>query len=160
MEQDKLLLKLQINPEYRAFQDERKMDVLSALLFCIFFFWAATFNLIQSVTPIAMILMIIVLVCLVVSIGLVFSVFLKKPAFVIEGVIKDVKQATYRTFSESWYLVLDDTNQRYWGKCVTNYQFSSPSSFFHNSNKSKKSHFVGEKVLCFSFGGERWIVSE
>lgn len=39
MEQKELLFaKLQTNPEYQAFQEERKLDALAALLFCIFSF--------------------------------------------------------------------------------------------------------------------------
>lgn len=55
-------------------------------------------------------------------------------------------------YKTNWYLVSDDTNQEYWG--------TSPSFLFHNGNRNEKSHFVGEKVLCFSMGGEKWIVSE
>jgi len=55
-------------------------------------------------------------------------------------------------YKTNWYLVSDDTNQEYWG--------TSPSFLFHNGSRNEKSYFVGEKVLCFSMGGEKWIVSE
>ena len=154
MEQNECLFaKLQVNPEYREFQDEKKLDALAALLFCIFFFWAATFNLIQSVTRIGIVFMVISCVCLAVSIGFVFVSFSqKKPVFVIEGVIKEVSQTTDRAYKTNWYLVSNDTNQEYWG--------ISPSFLFHNGRRNEKNHFVGEKVLCFSMGGEKWIVSE
>lgn len=153
MEQKELLFaKLQTNPEYQAFQEERKLDALAALLFCIFFFWAATFNLIQSVTRVGIVFMVISFVCLAVSIGLVFFVFSTKPVFATEGIIKEVKQVTHRIYSENWYLVSDDTNQEYWG--------TSPSFLFRNDSRNEKNHFVGEKVLCFSMGDEKWIISE
>lgn len=159
MEQNDLLLKkIQTNPEYRKFQDERKIYALGALLFSIFFFGAVMSDIIRSVThgiswrP-DVIFMIIALVCIVVSIGLVFISFVqKKPVFVTNGVIKEVQQIAYRSYKANWCLVSDDTNQEYWGK--------SPSSFFYNVNGNKQSHAIGEKVLCFSMGGEKWIISE
>lgn len=158
MEQNELLLKkLQTNPNYRAFQDERKIDALGALLFSIFFFGAVMSDIIRSVTHdisvrLDVIFMIIVLVCMVVSIGLVFISFVqKKPVFVTNGVIKEVQQIAYRSYKANWYLVSDDTNQEYWG--------ASPSFLFHNSN-GNKSYDIGEKVLCFSMGGQKWIISD
>lgn len=157
MEQNKLLLKkLQANPDYRKFQNERKIDALGVLLFSIFFFCAVVSDIIRSVTHgisvrFDAVAMVIVLICLVVSIGLVFISFAQKPVFVTNGVIKEVQRVAYRFYKANWYLVSDDTNQEYWG--------TSPSFLFHNSN-GNKNYAIGEKVLCFSMGGEKWIISE
>lgn len=120
MEQNDLLLKkLQTNPNYRAFQDERKIDALGVLLFSVFFFGTVISDITRSVTHdisvrIDVIFIIIALVCIVVSIGLVFISFVqKKPVFVTNGVIKEVQQIAYRSYKANWYLVSDDTNQEY-----------------------------------------------
>ena len=160
MEQDDLLLKkLRSIPEYQEFQKERKIYALRAMLFSIFFFGAVTLDIIRSVTHgtsvcLDVIFMMIALVCLAVSIGSMFFAFLKKPTFIIEGITKKVQRITYRgDYLENLYLVSNGTIQEYWGKYVTDFLC------FHGS---KKSHAIGEKVLCFCFsmGGDKWIVSE
>lgn len=152
MEQNELLLKkLQTNPNYRAFQDERKIDALGVLLFSVFFFGAVISDITRSVTHdisvrIDVIFIIIALVCIVVSIGLVFISFVqKKPVFVTNGVIKEVQQIAYRSYEANWYLVSDDTNQEYWGK--------SPSSFFTMSMEINRATLLARRYCVF-----RWVV--
>lgn len=157
MEQNELLLKkLQSIPEYQEFQKERKIYALRAALFSIFLFCAVVSDIIRSVTHgisvrFDAMAMVIVLVCLVVSIGLVFISFAQKPVFVTNGVIKEVQRVAYRSYKANWYLVSDDTNQEYWG--------TSPLFLFHNGNENK-SYAIGNRVLCFSMGGEKWIILE
>lgn len=104
MEQKELLLrKLQTNPEYREFQDIQKIDALGVLLCGIFCLCAIAYNIIRAVhyglsVRHDVVLMSIVLACLIVFIGSVFTTFAQKePVFVIEGVIKEVQLKAYRS---------------------------------------------------------------
>lgn len=166
MEQNELLLrKLQTSPEYRKFQNTRKTNALGVLLFGIFAFCVVAFDIKWAVTHGLsvrhdVVLMSIVLVCLAVSVYLVFTTFAQtKPVFITEGIIKEVQPKSYRSMKANWYLISDNKNQEYWGTSPLFLFYNSLLFHFHDGS-GNKSHAIGEKVLCFSMGGEKWIVSD
>lgn len=158
-----LLLKLQANPNYQEFRELRKESVLPGL-----FYWLSSSTIAFAgivyytrrdiihgkwISPV-----ISTIVCII---GIVlytkmFRSVLRKPVCVAEGIIKAkrVSQDDSDDSAKTWYLVLDNNGQEYWGKCVTSCYADG-----------EKKHPIGERVLYFSLGtnlgnDDRYIIFE
>lgn len=163
---DFLRTELQYLPEYQEFRGRRKKGALFALFVCAIeycFLAISTQRAIQKGFTLAKwewiglaIVIPLALYTIVLLTRAIFYAFLKKPDFITNGVIKDIKRNINKTdqdtCTETWYLVSNGSDQEYWGKCVTSYDKESDDEY-------EESHAIGDRVLYFTMGKEKWIVS-